>query len=355
MTNIIELPGITLHNADCINVLKSLPDNSIDLIATDPPYFRVKSEGWDRQWADNIEYLAWLDDILAEFWRVLKPAGSLYLFCGWALASDTEILLRERMKVLNHIIWAKPHGRWNGANKEGFRQFFPATERLLFAEHYGADGHAKGAVGYGQKCQEIKRNVFAPLIEYFRNARQLLEVSAAEINAATGTKMCSHWFSPSQWQLPSEQQYQKLQTLFAWKAAERQQANPLAVSLVSLQRDYAGLSETYAGLVRQYDDLREQYQRLRRPFSVTKEVPHTDVWTFAPVAWRLGKHPCEKPAAMMEHIIQSSSRPGNVVADFFMGSGSTIKAAKRLGRHAIGVELETERFEQTVKEVCEYK
>lgn len=355
MTNIIELPDITLHNADCINVLKSLPDNSIDLIATDPPYFRVKNVGWDRQWADNKEYLAWLDNILAEFCRVLKPAGSLYLFCGWALASDTEILLRERMKVLNHITWAKPCGRWRIAHKESFRQFFPATERILFAEHYEAEGYAKGAVGYGKKCQELKKSVFAPLIEYFRSARQVLNVSAAEINQATGSQMCSHWFSGSQWQLPNEQQYQKLQTLFAWKAAERQQMNPLTTPLTALLRDYTGLSETYAGLVLQYDDLREQYKSLRRPFSVTQDVPHTDVWTFDPVPWRADKHPCEKPAAIMEHIIRSSSRPGDIVADFFMGSGSTIKAAKRLGRRAIGVELESERFEQTVKEVCEYK
>lgn len=43
--------------------------------------------------------------------------------------------------------------------------------------------------------------------------------------------------------------------------------------------------------------------------------------------------------------------PINLVADFFMGSGSTVKAALALGRRAIGVELETGRFEQTVREV----
>ncbi len=53
----------------------------------------------------------------------------------------------------------------------------------------------------------------------------------------------------------------------------------------------------------------------------------------------------------MRHIIQASNRPGDVVADFFMGSGATIKAAQALGRRAIGVELEEERFLQTVKEV----
>ena len=51
---------------------------------------------------------------------------------------------------------------------------------------------------------------------------------------------------------------------------------------------------------------------------MTADVPYTDVWEFPPVQYYPGKHPCEKPAAMMEHIIRSSSRPGDVVADFFM-------------------------------------
>ncbi|EPR9727742.1 DNA methyltransferase [Escherichia coli] len=83
----------------------------------------------------------------------------------------------------------------------------------------------------------------------------------------------------------------------------------------------------------------------------TRWVPYTDVWTHKPVQFYPGKHPCEKPAEMLQQIISASSRPGDLVADFFMGSGSTVKAALALGRRAIGVELETGRFEQTVREV----
>uniref|UniRef100_UPI001FFE282C site-specific DNA-methyltransferase n=2 Tax=Citrobacter TaxID=544 RepID=UPI001FFE282C len=68
-----------------------------------------------------------------------------------------------------------------------------------------------------------------------------------------------------------------------------------------------------------------------------------------------GKHPCEKPADMLKQIISASSRPGDIVADFFMGSGSTVKAAIELGRRAIGVELEEDRFIQTTEEVEKLK
>ncbi|EIY5936352.1 site-specific DNA-methyltransferase [Escherichia coli] len=94
--------------------------------------------------------------------------------------------------------------------------------------------------------------------------------------------------------------------------------------------------------------------RLRRYFGVTAQVPYTDVWTHKPVQFYPGKHPCEKPAEMLQQIISASSRPGDLVADFFIGSGSTVKAALVLGRRAIGVELEAGRFEQTVREVQDF-
>ncbi|TKI02020.1 site-specific DNA-methyltransferase, partial [Martelella alba] len=229
--------------------------------------------------------------------------------------------------------------------------YFPATERVIFAGHYGSEGVAKGAIGYATQCRELKAQVFKPLIDYFRDARALLGVSAAEINAATGTQMCSHWFSESQWQLPGPEQYAALQNLFAEKSRSIGRDNPLMDQHSDLIEHYAVLSQTYIGLVAKYDELRQQYQQLRRPFAVNAEVPYTDVWTFPPVQHYPGKHPCEKPADMMRHIIQTSSRPGDTVADFFMGSGSTIKAALELGRNAIGIELEEERFLQTQQEL----
>ncbi|MCA4113824.1 site-specific DNA-methyltransferase, partial [Serratia marcescens] len=163
-------------------------------------------------------------------------------------------------------------------------------------------------------------------------------------NEATGRQMASHWFSESQWQLPSEAQYLKLQKLFDRIAQEKQQAG-------GLQRPHHDLVREYRTLNREYLELCHEYKSLRRTFTVTAAVPYTDVWHYPPVAFYPGKHPCEKPAEMMEHIINASSRRGDVVADFFMGSGSTIKAAIKLGRIGLGVEFEKERFEQTQREI----
>ena len=334
---------VQLINADCLDYLKTLEDNSVDLVLTDPPYYQVKKNAWDNQWPDVETFLAWLDEIILEFWRVLKPTGSIYLFCGHKLSADTELLMRQRFNVLNHVIWAKPNGPWRRMRKTDLRSFFPSTERILFAEHYGADGHAKGTAGYAHKCSELKKEVFEPLINYFKQARESLGISAKEINQATGTQMCSHWFSASQWQLPNREQYEKLQSLFADKAGD------LSRSHEDLTTEFDALNEEYQVLSRQYDDLKAEYESLRRPFSVTSEVPYTDVWTFTPVAYYPGKHPCEKPAEMLEHILTASSRENDVVLDAFMGSGSTGKACVKLKRRFIGIEMEEGTYMSTVK------
>lgn len=347
MKNTVILNSINLVNDDSLSYIKTLPDNCIDLIATDPPYFQVKSCSWDNQWENVTAYLSWLDEMLSEFWRVLKPTGSLYMFCGSKLAADTEILVRERFNILNHIIWAKPSGPWRRACKADLRSFFPSTERIIFAEHYQSPYKGKSSE-YLQQCRELKENVLKPLIEYFKQARDSLGITAKEIHEATGKQMASHWFGYSQWQLPSETDYLKLQELFRRVAEEKLSHNPL-------DRKHAEMASEQITLKREYHELAAQYQLLRRPFTVTVDVPYTDVWNYSSVQYYPGKHPCEKPAEMMEHIINSSSREGDVVADFFMGSGATVKAALKLNRRVIGVELETDRFEQTRLEIEQNK
>lgn len=76
MKNTVKINSAKLVHADSLEFIKTLPENSIDAIITDPPYYRVKNNAWDNQWPTVADYLAWLDEFFAEFWRVLNPAES---------------------------------------------------------------------------------------------------------------------------------------------------------------------------------------------------------------------------------------------------------------------------------------
>ena len=293
---------------------------SVDLIATDPPYFRVKEHEWDRQWSTADAFLDWLRSILVQFRRILKTNGSLYLFASPQMSARVECLVGELFTVLNRVTWRKDAGWHKHADKEALRAFFPASESIIFAEHVGADSAAKGEAGYVQRCDELRGFVFEPLRKYLDDERIKSGVSKKQIECATSTQMCSHWFTQSQWAMPTQKHYETMRALFNQSGGD-----------LYLRREYEYLR-------REYEDLRREYEDLRRPFSVTPDVPYTDVWDFPTVQFYKGKHPCEKPLALMEHIIAVSSRPGNVVLDPFCGSGVTGIAARKHNRKFIGIE-----------------
>lgn len=60
-------------------------------------------------------------------------------------------------------------------------------------------------------------------------------------------------------------------------------------------------------------------------------------------------HEFQKPLSLMERLVRMYTNPGDKVLDPFFGSGSTLKAAEKLGRHAIGCELDTEHYNHFVE------
>ena len=325
---------------DCLEVMKSMPDNSVDLILSDPPYHKVKKEAWDRQWKSDDAFLSWIDQIAEQWARLLKPNGSLYCFASPKMSARVEVTIGRRFNVLNRIHWAKPcpfseinKGASNSGrvSKESLRSYYPNSESIIFAEHFGADNSAKGEAGYEQKCDKLRGFVFEPLRAYLDGERKKIGISSLPFDEILGTNgLCKKYFNLSQWQLPTEAGYKAFQQAFP----------------SYFLRPYEELRQQYEELRQQYEELRQQYEELRRPFNVTSSVPYTDTWTYPTVQAYKGKHPCEKPAQMLEEMISASSKPGAIVLDSFAGSGSTLIAAKKLGRQYIGIELDQQWVER---------
>lgn len=322
---------------DALEWLPTLPEGCVDLCLIDPPYFRVKALPWDRQWDKPEGFLAWMGEVLTEVRRVLAPNGSLYVFASPEMGSRVECKVREYFNVLNHITLKKGDRSYMAQNTDDFlRQYVPMSERLIFAEQFGADEIAMSGAGYEKKCDELRGSIFDPLRSYLDQERLRAGVSKEECNVACGFVpnggMASRkYFSNSEWCLPTPEHYATLRRLFNSKGG-----NYLCREHKDLQREYADLWQEYEVQRLQFEDLRREYEDLRRPFAVTPNDPHTDVWDFPTVQARPGKHPCEKPLPLLESIINASSRPGDVVMDCFCGSGNTGKAALRLDRRFIG-------------------
>lgn len=114
----------TISKMDCLELLKTIPDESIDLILTDPPYnIGVDGgEGWDKQWKTEAEYLDWCAQWSKECARVLKPNRMMIV---WGTLK-TDTFLRYKLDVLNalpdmvgqnEIIWSY---NWGGRSKKNF-------------------------------------------------------------------------------------------------------------------------------------------------------------------------------------------------------------------------------------------
>lgn len=218
---------MAIINGDCLEVMATLPDSSIDLICTDPPYFKVKAEWWDNQWDKPAGFLKWLDQLAEQWQRILKPNGSLYCFASPKMAARVEVKLGERFNIVNRITWQKPPYATKAEmfDKAIMRGFFPASEAIIFCEHYGADNIAKGEAGYQAKCDELRGFVFEPLRAYLDGERIRAGASYQKCNSAIGKPvkgggMSTHYFSSPnavkhcQWALPTPEHYAKLQQAF---------------------------------------------------------------------------------------------------------------------------------------------
>ena len=319
-------------------VLPTLTAGSVNLILTDPPYYRVKTQylderiEWDRQWPDREAYLAWLRHLAKEWQRVLAPNGSLYCFASPHMAAWVEVTLSESFHVLQRITWRKPPYSTKAEmfDKDSMRMYFPASEALIFAEQLSEADSLKDSA-YQHAERGLKTSLFsAPIAAAMAGTK----TSAKDVTEAIGAYgKVNHGGAVSNWlqgyNIPTREQYARMRRFFNERA--QQQAAYLCQEYDYLRREYDELRQEYEGL-------RQEYEALRRPFTITPRVPYTDVWDFETVGAAPGKHPAEKPVPLLRHIIEASSRPGDLVLDCCMGRGSTLEAAYQCGRRAIGID-----------------
>ena len=112
-----------IYNQDCIDGMKDIPDNKIDLVITDPPFainFKSKKANYNRNASrvlsgyneiESKNYYNFTYNWMSQINRILKKSGSMYVFSGWNNLKDILTALDENGFItINHIIWKYQFG-----------------------------------------------------------------------------------------------------------------------------------------------------------------------------------------------------------------------------------------------------
>jgi len=112
-----------IYNQNCIDGMKDIPDNKIDLVITDPPFainFKSKKANYNRiasrvlpgyNEIESKDYYNFTYNWMNQINRILKKSGSMYVFSGWNNLKDILTALDENGFItINHIIWKYQFG-----------------------------------------------------------------------------------------------------------------------------------------------------------------------------------------------------------------------------------------------------
>lgn len=306
-----------IEQGDCLELMKQIPDGSIDLVLTDPPYGTMKGT-INRDFSNLTEKdgsYSW-DDILptnelfCEIGRILRQNGKCILFSQEPYTSHLITNQIASLPFSYRAIWYK---NTKGNHLMAKSAMVSRYEDICIFSKLGHD-----------YCGEN------PLREYFAKVYEFIGKTKKEIMQIIGQK-ADHCFrlNSSQYSLCTEQTYQELIDVFG-------------IDKVQGFIEYAELRKTQDEYTQKYASVFNLWQGGKSKSNVLEYKKDND-----------GYHPTQKPVALLEDLIQTYSNEGDTVLDFTMGSGSTCVAAVNTGRHYIGFELDPTYFDIACKRLDE--
>lgn len=291
--------GIVVYNCDNLDLLRSMSSKSVNLIYCDILYNTGKVfDDYNDNLGSPFEAKEWYRPRIEEMRRVLKDNGSIFIHCNWRLDSHIRILLDEVFgsECFRNRIYRKH------SNTRGFYSNFDSQMDVIF--YYVKDPNKFVFHELtGDKLQIV------PLFEngYLEGRSEPRYTNETLVNIG---KLNKHW-------IVSSRQFSEL--------VARDEV-----------RIIDGLPYRYSNVIPvgnlwDGDDMLDTYTR-----TDTAEAYDTP-----------------KPEAVLERIIKMCSNPGDVVADFFLGGGTTAVVAKKLGRNGIFCDISEKACQVTVNKLKE--
>ncbi len=269
--------------------------------------------------SDVLAYLSMMAPRLVELRRTLRPTGAIYLHCDPAASHYLKMLMDAIFGPQNfrsEIIWKRTHAH-SGGNRFG-----PVHDSILF---YAASGEHRCEPARVPYSESYVRDFFRFTDEDGRRYRSTILTGSGTRNGDSGqpwrgidpTSSGRHWAIPGY-----------LRPLLGTpEPATLQEALD---RLDDLGRVLWPKKKNGVPSLKQYIDDMDGTEA-------------QDVWTDIPpigarAAERLG-YPTQKPVALLERILESSSNRGDVALDPFCGCGTAIDAAQRMDRRWIGIDI----------------
>ena len=302
---------IELWQGDCLELMKNIPDGSVDLVLTDPPYGTMDRK--TRRPEKRLDDITWdfaLNEkvILQELCRIVRQNGKIALFSQEPYTSKLILAGVPRIQFIQRLAWKK--------NVAG--NFLCSSQNCM--------QYIEDICLFRKDCNDY--NGKHPLRDYFLAEKEKSGLSNKDFAVVLGNGMASHYFTTKiQFACPTEENYKKLQTTGCF---------PLPFEEIK--------------------KIDEEYKnRFPSVFNRLGANSKSNVFEYAKD--NDGYHPTQKPVALLEDLIQTFSNEGETVLDFTMGSGSTGVACVNTGRKFVGIELDNgyfdiakERIEKSIRE-----
>lgn len=310
---------------DSLDVLKNIPDHSIDCCMTSPPYWgkrEYSSEGIGLE-ADYRSYVRSMLEITAEVHRVLKPAGSFWLNIGDTYLDKSLQNIPWRIAIAmvdsqgwiqrNTAIWNKVKGNPDNANDKLRNMYEPVF-------HF------------------VKRKSYYYDIDRIRNEPKKAIKTGENPISATGV---------------SGKKYRK-QIMESTVLTEDEKHNAIEALDAVLGDVGSGTISDFRMIIRgqqraTHSDSTKVSGRAKelesKGFYFLKYNPKGskpgDVWEIIPedTQNRAGGHFAPYPEELCYLPLKTTCPPGGVVLDPFCGTGTTLKVAKALGLKSIGIDI----------------
>ena len=123
---------VRLWHGDCLELMKNIPNGSVDLVLTDPPYgmgFQSKYRKEKYSKIVNDGGLDWLEKYVDECFRILKENTAVYFFCSWHNVDIFKQSIEKKFKIKNILIWEK-----NNTSMGDLKgSYAPKYEMIIFA------------------------------------------------------------------------------------------------------------------------------------------------------------------------------------------------------------------------------